>query len=76
MNGNYSWQEHQANERLQARLSEAEIHRSLKRTERKGKLPFSSLRILVLLPVTGIAALMKWLTSHDPSKKPRSIQKT
>lgn len=74
MNSNYSWQNHQTNERLQARLSEAEIHRSLKRNNKEGKHPFYSLGRIVLLPVTGVAALVRRLTSHDPSNKPKSIQ--
>lgn len=74
MNNNYHWQKHQTNGRLQARLQEAEIHRSLKQIDKEGKHPFQLLGKVVLLPASGIAALIRRFTSHDRSNKSQSIQ--
>ncbi len=73
MNSNYSWQKHHTNERLQARLNEAEIHRSLKRNNKKSEHPSYSLERIVLFPLTRVAALMKRLMSHDRSSKTETI---
>jgi len=73
MNSNYLWQNHQTNERLQARFNEAEFHRSLKQSN-KGKVSFNLLGRIVVLPVRGIAALIRRLTSDDRSSNPQSIK--
>lgn len=41
MDGNYEWQKFQANERVQARLQEAETHRQV-RVCGNGRAPFAS----------------------------------
>ena len=72
MNSNYHWQNHQTNARLQARLKEAEIHRSLKQSI-EGKHSFSLLGSIVRLPAIGMAALSSRLSAHNRSSKPQSI---
>ncbi|MFQ5399235.1 MAG: hypothetical protein ACE5E7_06510 [Anaerolineae bacterium] len=49
MNGNYDWQKHQVNERIQARLNEAEIHRSVNKSQKSGILPPLSLLAILLV---------------------------
>jgi len=62
MNSNFDWQNHQANERIQARLDEAHIHRSLKQKNKQGKLTPSILDSFVLLPISSLATLITLLS--------------
>ena len=66
MNSNFEWQRHQANERVQAKLHEAEIHRSLKIV--KGQSPLIVGKI-IRLPFIGLGRLARWvsqLATHSP----------
>lgn len=66
MNSNFEWQKHQANERVQARLHEAEIHRSLKSA--KGQGPSIGGKI-IRLPLIGLGGMARWVsqrTAHRP----------
>ena len=74
MNSNYHWQKHQANERIQTRLNEAEIHRSFNRNNKEGEHPPYTLGRILLLPVMGVAALMRRIVTHDRLNKPQSTQ--
>lgn len=64
MNSNYSWQRHQASERIQARLDEARIHRSRTRHSKEGKHLFSSLAGIARRPASGLAAFKGWLFTN------------
>ena len=57
MNSNYEWQKHQADERAQARLRDAKIHRQLK--EVKQRPPF--ILPLELATVAGVVMFVIWL---------------
>lgn len=65
MNSNYHWQKHQTNGRLQARLNEAEIHRSLKHHKKEAGHLSQLLSTIVRLPAIGMSALMRRLMIHD-----------
>jgi preprotein translocase subunit SecY len=60
MSSNYQWQQHQANERIQARLKEAEQHRSAK--QENGRETFSPLKIMIPGLIIVIVAL--WLLTN------------
>ena len=53
MNSNYEWQKHQANERVQARLHEADKHR--RATQANGRSP---LRIPLKVMIPGFVGLI------------------
>lgn len=57
MNSNYEWQKHQATERAQARLRDAEIHRQMKQVKQRS--PF--ILPLELATVAGVVVLVMWL---------------
>jgi hypothetical protein len=61
MNSNFEWQKHQANERVQAKLYEAEIHRSLKLA--KGQSPSIGGKI-IRLPLIGLGRLARWVSQR------------
>ena len=61
MNSNFEWQKHQANERVQAKLHEAEIHRSLKLA--KGQSPSIGGKI-IRLPLIGLGRLARWVNQR------------
>jgi len=49
MNGNYDWQKHQVSERIQARLNEAEIHRSVNKFQKNSIFPRLSFLVILLV---------------------------
>lgn len=56
MSNNYEWQKHQANERVQARFHEAEIHRQTKHTRDERPL-LTTLKMIVMVGVGAIVAI-------------------
>lgn len=64
MNSNFEWQKHQANEHVQAKLHEAEIHRSLKLA--KGQSPSIGGKI-IRLPLIGLGRLARWVNQRTAS---------
>ena len=71
MNSNFEWQKHQANERVQAKLHEAEIHRSLKLA--KGQSPSIGGKI-IRLPLIGLGRLARWINQRTASLAPSNEQ--
>ena len=68
MNSNYEWQKHQANERVQARLQEAEAHRQAKQARQgndRSQFPFP---LSIVIPaLVGIFVAIWLLTSCTPN---------
>lgn len=64
MNSNYEWQKHQANERVQARLQEAEAHRQAKQAGNQSSFP--PLLKLMIPILTGVIFAIWLLTSCTP----------
>ena len=58
MSSNFHWQNQQANERIQARLGEAEIHRFLNGNRKEGKRNFSLINNLGFVPKAVLAGLL------------------
>ena len=68
MNSNYEWQKHQANERVQARLQEAEAHRQAKQTKQgNGRSQFPLPWSIVIPALAGIFVAIWLLTSCSPN---------
>ncbi len=65
MDGNFAWQEHQVNERIQARLREAEAHRLVKSSERRR--PALARRLW-----TGVAACWRAIAGRWPRHTARA----
>ena len=56
MDSNFEWQKHRANERVQARLQRAEIHRLRKSAKGESS---SMLGKMIRLPFAGLGGLMR-----------------
>ena len=69
MNSNYQWQKHQANEQIQARVREAQIHRSLKSNKKERQHPFQSFGRIDFSQAFGIVSMMKRLVTRGRSNK-------
>ncbi len=75
MNGNYSWQNQQVNERIQTRINEAESHRSLNRSNnRASENPSHTVGGILFMPVTAVAALIRRIGTLDRSNRPHVNQ--
>ncbi|MBE2224750.1 MAG: hypothetical protein IAF02_24635 [Anaerolineae bacterium] len=67
MNSNYEWQKHQANERVQARLQEADAHRQAKQAKQgNGRSQFPLPLRIVIPALVGIFVALWLLTSCTP----------
>jgi hypothetical protein len=59
MGGNYEWQKFRANERVQARLKDAVVHRMVKEGGGNGRSPF--LNLVISKTKTTLSVLKSWL---------------
>lgn len=69
MDGNYEWQKHRANERLQARLQEAEAHRQAKQGNGR-RTPFSLPLKIAVPALVGVLIAIWLLTGCTTTAEP------